>query len=47
MQGKKVPRKKSQPSFRKTSELKSKLEDVILGKESARSEMMLRRKGNI
>ncbi|CAB3365687.1 Hypothetical predicted protein [Cloeon dipterum] len=44
--GKKVIKKKSQPSFRKTSELKSKLEDVILGKESARSEMMKRKEKN-
>ncbi|XP_059491152.1 dedicator of cytokinesis protein 7 isoform X2 [Neocloeon triangulifer] len=42
--GKKVTKKRSQPSFRKTSEMKSKLEDVILGKESARNEMMMRRK---
>jgi hypothetical protein len=44
-QGKRVTKKRSQPSFRKTSEMKSKLEDVILGKESARNEMMNRRKG--
>jgi hypothetical protein len=35
-----------QQNFRKTTDIKSRLEDVILGQGSARSEMMMRRKGS-
>ncbi|KAK8766565.1 hypothetical protein V5799_006661 [Amblyomma americanum] len=44
--GKKTLRKFAQQTLRKTSDIKSKLEDVILGHSSARSEMMMRRRGN-
>lgn len=39
-------RKFAQQTLRKTSDIKSKLEDAILGHASARSEMMMRRRGN-
>lgn len=35
----------SQQTFNKTMDIKSRLEDVILGQGSARSEMMMRKKG--
>ncbi|CAN8004691.1 unnamed protein product, partial [Ixodes hexagonus] len=44
--GKKTMRKFAQQTLRKTSDIKSKLEDAILGHSSARSEMMMRRRGN-
>lgn len=36
----------AQQNFHKTTDIKSRLEDVILGQGSARSEMMMRRKGD-
>ncbi|XP_046985251.1 dedicator of cytokinesis protein 7 [Schistocerca americana] len=42
--GKKAIKRFSQQSFRKTTDIKSRLEDVILGQGSARSEMIMRRK---
>ncbi|KAK7862685.1 hypothetical protein R5R35_000927 [Gryllus longicercus] len=42
--GKKAIKRCSQQIFRKTTDIKSRLEDVILGQGSARSEMMMRRK---
>ncbi|XP_071439283.1 dedicator of cytokinesis protein 7 [Hetaerina americana] len=42
--GKKAIQRCAQQNFRKTSDIKSRLEDVILGQGSARSEMMMRRK---
>ncbi|KAG8238879.1 hypothetical protein J437_LFUL018440, partial [Ladona fulva] len=42
--GKKAIKRCAQQNFRKTSDIKSRLEDVILGQGSARSEMMMRRK---
>ncbi|EEC02254.1 signal recognition particle receptor, putative [Ixodes scapularis] len=44
--GKKTMRRFAQQTLRKTSDIKSKLEDAILGHSSARSEMMMRRRGN-
>jgi hypothetical protein len=45
-QGKTAIKRCAQQNFRKTTDIKSRLEDVILGQGSARSEMMMRRKGN-
>lgn len=42
--GKKEIKRLTQQNFHKTTDIKSKLEDVILGQGSARSEMMQRRK---
>ncbi|PSN35267.1 Dedicator of cytokinesis protein 7 [Blattella germanica] len=42
--GKKAIKRCAQQHFRKTTDIKSRLEDVILGQGSARSEMMMRRK---
>ncbi|XP_021924154.1 dedicator of cytokinesis protein 6 isoform X3 [Zootermopsis nevadensis] len=41
---KKAIKRCTQQNFRKTTDIKSRLEDVILGQGSARSEMMMRRK---
>lgn len=45
--GKKEIKKLTQQNFHKTTDIKSRLEDVILGQGSARSEMMQRRKERI
>lgn len=42
--GKMAIKRCAQQNFRKTTDIKSRLEDVILGQGSARSEMMMRRK---
>lgn len=39
-------KKQSQQVSRKNTDIKSKLEDAILGAGSARSEMIMRRRGN-
>lgn len=44
-QGKTAIKRSAQQNFHKTTDIKSRLEDVILGQGSARSEMMMRRKG--
>jgi hypothetical protein len=44
-QGKTAIKRCTQQNFHKTTDIKSRLEDVILGQGSARSEMMMRRKG--
>jgi hypothetical protein len=44
-QGKTAIKRCAQQNFHKTTDIKSRLEDVILGQGSARSEMMMRRKG--
>jgi hypothetical protein len=43
--GKQVRKSVNQQTFNKTLDIKSRLEDVILGQGSARSELMLRKKG--
>lgn len=45
LQGKKIIKSASQQQFNKTMDIKSRLEDVILGQGSARSELMMRKKG--
>lgn len=45
--GKKEIKKLTQQNFHKTTDIKSRLEDVILGQGSARSEMMQRRKERV
>jgi hypothetical protein len=44
-QGKTAIKRCTQQNFHKTTDIKSRLEDVILGQGSARNEMMMRRKG--
>jgi hypothetical protein len=46
LQGKTAIKRYAQQNFHKTTDIKSRLEDVILGQGSARSEMMMRRKGS-
>lgn len=43
--GKQIRKSSSQQTFNKTMDIKSRLEDVILGQGSARSELMMRKKG--
>ncbi|XP_065206218.1 dedicator of cytokinesis protein 7 [Planococcus citri] len=43
--GRKIMKSASQQTFNKTMDIKSRLEDVILGQGSARSELMMRKKG--
>ncbi|XKL65388.1 hypothetical protein PGB90_008808 [Kerria lacca] len=43
--GKKIMKSASQQQFNKTMDIKSRLEDVILGQGSARSELIMRKKG--
>lgn len=45
-QGRKEIMKCAQQNVRKTTDIKAKLEDVILGQGSARSDFIMRRKGN-
>lgn len=45
--GKKEIKRLAQQNFHKTTDIKSRLEDVILGQGSARSEMMQRRKERV
>ncbi|XP_069991563.1 dedicator of cytokinesis protein 7 isoform X5 [Penaeus vannamei] len=46
VQGKKISLRGGGPSLRCKADMKSRLEEAIMGQNSARSEMMLRRRGN-
>ncbi|XP_068201997.1 dedicator of cytokinesis protein 7 isoform X2 [Palaemon carinicauda] len=47
VQGKKISHRSGSSNIRSKADMKSRLEEAIMGQNSARSEMMLRRRGNI